>query len=131
MAAGESAAAPERLDVPVRQHGGIGQFLRGLARVDGQRPDASVDVQGGVPAGLAGLGAQVGELLKVTGEVPGERLEDRGALGEAQGAQGGSADRAGVGQRRRGVGARRPQPPPQLPAASCRTARRSRSDSPC
>src|SRR6266545_3355303 len=74
----------ERVDLDGRtQLRGV-DVLAGEGAALAQRLGVPVGKDGGVAAGGAGAGTQFHELVEVAGEVPGEGLEDRGALGEGQ-----------------------------------------------
>ena len=106
----ERAALAERLDVALDVHLGVRQLPTALRRVRQQYADAAVDVEARVVERGAGVRGDGVQLLAVLAQVPGERLEQGGALVERQLAERRAADPTAVLQRGREVDARRRQP---------------------
>ena len=106
----ERAALAERLDVALDVHLGVRQLPTALRRVRQQYADAAVDVEARVVERGAGVRGDGVQLLAVLPQVPGERLEQGGALVERQLAERRAADPTAVLQRGREVDARRRQP---------------------
>ena len=74
----------------------VGQLAGALGGEGEDGADAAVDVDRGVAPGRAGARGQLVELVLELGEVLGRRLEQPGALVEAQRPQGRATDRSGV-----------------------------------